>query len=172
MGDMETAVLADPHTMPRRRPTLGLLTSRLNRGFHRAALMRIAEAAHAFGANLICFDGGILAPPGTADAAANALYDLVGPEAVDGLIIWSSALDWIVNEAQTEAFCRRFSPLPVVSVGRVFSGIPSVLVDNYQGMRDAVCHLIEHHDYRRIAFSAGPRARRRRSCASGRTATR
>ena len=75
---------------------------------------------------------------------------------MDGLIIWSSALDWIVNEAQTEAFCRRFSPLPVVSVGRAFAGIPSVLVDNYQGMRDAVCHLIEHHGHRRIAFLRGP----------------
>ena len=153
---MEIAVQADPHTMPKKRPTLGLLTSQLNRGFHRAALMRIAEAAHVFGANLICFDGGILAPPGAADAAANALYDLVGPDAVDGLIIWSSALDWIVNEAQTEAFCRRFSPLPVVTVGRAFAGIPSVLVDNYQGMRDAVCHLIEHHGHRRIAFLRGP----------------
>ena len=78
------------------------------------------------------------------------------PNAVDGLIIWSSALDWIVNEAQTEAFCRRFSPLPVVSVGHAFAGIPSVLVDNYQGMRDAVCHLIEHHGHRRIAFLRGP----------------
>ena len=153
---MGTSVQVDPHTMPKKRPTLGLLTSQLNRGFHRAALMRIAEAAHAFGANLICFDGGILAPPGAADAAANALYDLVGPDAVDGLIIWSSALDWIVNEAQTEAFCRRFSPLPVVTVGRAFAGIPSVLVDNYQGMRDAVCHLIEHHGHRRIAFLRGP----------------
>ena len=153
---METAVQVDQRKMPKRRPTLGLLTSQLNRGFHRAALMRIAEAAHAFGANLICFDGGILAPPGAADAAANALYDLVGPHAVDGLIIWSSALDWIVHEAQTEAFCRRFSPLPVVTVGRAFAGIPSVLVDNYQGMRDAVCHLIEYHGYRRIAFLRGP----------------
>ncbi len=56
-----------------------------------------------------------------------------------------------------DAFCRRFSPLPVVSVGRAFVGIPSVLVDNYQGMRDAVGHLIEHHGYRRIAFLRGPK---------------
>ena len=47
---MDTAVQVDPRKMPKRRPTLGLLTSQLNRGFHRAALMRIAEAAHAFGA--------------------------------------------------------------------------------------------------------------------------
>jgi signal transduction histidine kinase/DNA-binding LacI/PurR family transcriptional regulator/CheY-like chemotaxis protein len=153
---METADPAGSPVPPRKRPTLGLLTSRLDRGFHRAALMRIAEGARASGANLICFDGGVLAPAGTA-AAANALYDLVGPAAVDGLIIWASALDWIVDATQMDAFCRRFSPLPVVSVGRAFAGIPSVLVDNYQGMRDAVSHLIEDHGYRRIAFLRGPK---------------
>jgi DNA-binding LacI/PurR family transcriptional regulator len=31
-----------------------------------------------------------------------------------------------------------------------------VLVDNYRGMREAVTHLIEVHDYRRIAFIRGP----------------
>ena len=75
---------------------------------------------------------------------------------IDGLVIWSSALDWQVTEGTMEAFCRRFTSLPVVSVGRAFAGIPSVLVDNYQGMRDAVCHLIEHHGHRRIAFLRGP----------------
>ena len=43
---METAVQVDQRKMPKRRPTLGLLTSQLNRGFHRAALMRIAGHAH------------------------------------------------------------------------------------------------------------------------------
>ena len=65
----------------------------------------------------------------------NVLYDLVGPANVDGLIIWASALDWELSAEQMEAFCRRFAPLPVVTVGRLFEGLPSVLVDNYQGMR-------------------------------------
>ena len=95
--------------------------------------MRITEAAHAFGANLICFDGGILAPPDAAEAAANALYDLVSPDAVDGLIIWSSVLDWIVHEAQTEAFCRRFSPLPVITVGRALPASPACSLTTTRG---------------------------------------
>jgi len=33
-------------------------------------------------------------------------------------------------------------------------------VDNYQGMRAAVTHLIEHHGYRRIAFLRGPEGAR------------
>ncbi len=43
-----------------------------------------------------------------------------------------------------------------MSVGLPLPGIPSVLVGNYQGMRDAVEHLIEVHGFRRIAFIRGP----------------
>ena len=142
------------------RVTIGMLTSQLNRGFHRAAFLGVAEAAHRLGATLICFEGGVLTPAGSPEAAANTLYDLVGPAAVDGLIIMSSALDWEIGEAGMEAFCRRFAPLPVVSVGRAFPRIPGVLVDNYQGMRAAVTHLIKRHDYRRIAFLRGPEGAR------------
>ncbi|HEX9117247.1 MAG TPA: phosphoserine phosphatase, partial [Anaerolineae bacterium] len=142
--------------MPGARLTIGLLIAELNRGFHRAAFFGIAAAAANAGADLISFDGGLLAAAGSPETAANVLYDLVGPSVVDGLIIWASALDWNVGAAQTEAFCRRFAPLPVVTVGRAFAGIPSVLVDNYGGMRAALRHLIEHHGQRRIAFLRGP----------------
>jgi C4-dicarboxylate-specific signal transduction histidine kinase len=36
--------------------------------------------------------------------------------------------------------------------------MPSVLVDNVRGMRDAIEHLIVQHGYRRIAFIRGPEA--------------
>lgn len=153
-----------PHTLPSRRPVLGMLTSQLNRGFHRAAFRAVSEVATGLGASIICFDGGVLAPDGGAVAAdtgqANVIYDLVSPETVDGLIIWSSALDWDIGEAGMAAFCRRFTRMPVVSVGRAFDGIPSILVDNYQGMRAAVDHLIERHGYRRLAFLRGPEGAR------------
>lgn len=135
---------------------MGLLESQLDRGFHRAALRSIAAAARATGANLVCFDGGVLAADGGSTSMPNVLYDLVGPANVDGLIIWASALDWELTAEQTEAFCRRFAPLPVVTVGRVFDGIPGVLVDNYQGMREAARHLIVDHGFSRIAFLRGP----------------
>lgn len=145
-------------------PTLCQLTSQLNRSFHRAALRVISEAARSFGANFVCFDGGVLAPadPGgvTTAGEGNVLYDLVSADAVDGVIIWSSALDWDVGEAGMGVFCRRFTDIPTVSVGRALNGIPSILVDNYQGMRAAVAHLIEHHGYRRVAFLRGPEGAR------------
>jgi PAS domain S-box-containing protein len=139
------------------RPTIGLLMTRFEREFHRASWSGIADAALERDVNLICFDGGILRTPEGFAAQGNVLYDLVSSETIDGLIIWSSILDWAVESEEMEAFCKGFRPLPVVSVGREMEGVPSILVDNYQGMREEVAHLVEVHGYRRIAFIRGPK---------------
>jgi PAS domain S-box-containing protein len=139
------------------RPTIGLLMTGFAREFHRAAWSGIADATLEQGVNLICFDGGILRTPEGFDAQGNVLYDLVSAERIDGLIIWTSILDWAVEPEEMEAFCKRYHPLPTVSVGRMVEGTPSILVDNYQGMREEVSHLVEVHGYRRIVFIRGPK---------------
>jgi PAS domain S-box-containing protein len=144
-------------TEKKKRPTIGLLMTRFEREFHRASWSGIADAALERDVNLICFDGGILRTPEGFAAQGNVLYDLVSSETIDGLIIWSSILDWAVESEEMEAFCKGFRPLPVVSVGREMEGVPSILVDNYQGMREDVAHLVEVHGYRRIAFIRGPK---------------
>ncbi len=138
------------------RPVIGLFESQLGRGFHRASLLSVRAAVLAAGADFVCFDGGVLAPTSSRESPANVLYDLAGPRNVDGLIIWASALDWELRPGQMEAFCRRFTSVPVVTVGRAFSGIPGILVDNYQGMRLAAEHLLREHGRRKIAFLRGP----------------
>jgi hypothetical protein len=52
-------------------------------------------------------------------------------------------------------FHRSFHPLPVVSITVPMEGIPTVLIDSYQGMQDLLAHLIEFHGYRRLAFIPG-----------------
>ena len=42
----------------------------------------------------------------------------------------------------------------------VLDGIPSVVLDSYQGMREAMAHLIEVHGRRRLAFIRGPQGHR------------
>ncbi len=141
-------------------PVLGLLISRLDRGFHRAAWLAVADAARAHGASLICFDGGVLRYPHGFDAQANVLYDLVDARRVDGLVFWSSTLDWSVEPREMEDWRRCYGSLPVVSVGRPLEGVPSILADNYQGMREAVLHLVRDHGYRHLAFLRGPKGNR------------
>jgi signal transduction histidine kinase/DNA-binding LacI/PurR family transcriptional regulator/DNA-binding response OmpR family regulator len=89
------------------------------------------------------------------DTKANILNDLVSPKIADGIIVISSLLSAPTSPDEFRERCRRFHPLPVVSLGIAYEGIPSVVLDNSAGMYDAVSHLIEVHHLRKIAFIHG-----------------
>jgi DNA-binding LacI/PurR family transcriptional regulator len=141
------------------RPTIGLLIHAITGagGYESAVWNGVADAARDRDANLICFPGGMLYPSPTEepDAQRNAVYDLATADNVDGLII-SGALGGFVTPEESESFYDRYHPLPMVSIAQTQEGIPSVLVDNYGGMRSVIVHLTQVHGCRRIAFIRGP----------------
>ena len=114
------------------------------------------DAAREQQVDLVCFVGRELEDPRGFGAQANAIYDLVDPQRLDGLIVWTTTLGLFVGPERLDEFCRRFEPLPIISVEQVLAGSPSLLMDNRQGMFDAISHLIETHDLRRIGFVRGP----------------
>jgi DNA-binding LacI/PurR family transcriptional regulator/anti-anti-sigma regulatory factor len=116
----------------------------------------VVDAAQAHDVNLICFPGWSPNYPSGFQAQANVLYDLVTPENVDGIVTWASAIGNYMTADEIQAFHERYHPLPMVSVGRTLEGIPSLLMDSYKGMHEAIVHLIEFHGYRRLAFIRGP----------------
>jgi PAS domain S-box-containing protein len=138
------------------RPTLGALKISLHNTVERVQWHGLLDAAQEYDVNLLGFFGEALHIPDRFSAQANILYRLINPDRVDGLIVFSEALESYVDHQTMAAFLRHFHPLPVVSVERQFPGIPSILMDNYQAMRAMVRHLIEDHHYRRIAFIRGP----------------
>jgi DNA-binding LacI/PurR family transcriptional regulator len=137
-------------------PTIGLLTARVSDELGATFWDGALDAAREYGANLLAFAGGILRSPHGFDSQANILYDLVCAENVDGLVIDGGLLSHYIGLEALEDFCERYRDLPLVVVEVTPKGIPSVLVDFYQGMRDVIAHLIEIHGYRRIAFIRGP----------------
>jgi DNA-binding LacI/PurR family transcriptional regulator/GAF domain-containing protein len=114
------------------------------------------DVAWARDVNLICVPGGALHSPIEFDVQANVLYDLIGADNVDGLIIWGGGLGQFVGAEEIRRLCEQYRPLPIVNAALLLEGIPSVRVNNYRGMREAVTHLIETHGYRRIGFIRGP----------------
>ena len=110
---------------------------------------------------------GELRSPNGFEAQSNVIFDLVEAESLDGLIIWSAALDFYLSPAEMKEFYSRYRPLPIVSVEQEVAGLPSLVMDNKQGMCEAVSHLIEVHGYRRIAFIRGPEPRRGARTVSG-----
>ncbi len=137
------------------RPTIGLLIVGVLPPNEELLWSGVVDAARQYDVNLISFCGNSVHHPDPVVAQANVLYDLPNPHNVDGLLICSSSLTWYLADEELLAFFRRYHPLPCISLDRVVPGIPSVIKDNYQGMYDALAHLIEVHGYRRLAFLHG-----------------
>ena len=114
------------------------------------------DAAQKYTVNLFSFIGGPLQTPEGFLAQAAVTFDLVNPDHFDGLIIWAEAVGPFLAEEELRNFCQRYTSIPIVTIERAFEGIPAILMDNYQSMREAMIHLIETHGYRRIAFIRGP----------------
>ncbi|MBN1219606.1 MAG: substrate-binding domain-containing protein [Anaerolineae bacterium] len=138
------------------RSTIGFLAFGIDDHVGNAIWTGIANTARQRDANLICFVGEKLRNPNGYLAQANVLYDLVDPSRIDGLVIWTSTIGAFVDQDVGAAFCASYHLLPIISLGTIQKGIPSVVVESYQGVRQLMAHLIEEHGYRRLAFIRGP----------------
>ncbi|MGB8294003.1 MAG: substrate-binding domain-containing protein [Polyangia bacterium] len=106
--------------------------------------------------DLLMIFGRGLDEPDRGCAAHNAIFDLVGPERADGVIVLSSLLTGFCGFEGLAQRVRRYSPLPICSIGTELPDIPSLTIDDSVGMRAAVEHLVRDHHCRRVAFIAGP----------------
>ena len=77
---------------PARRHTVGLLTHGAGDPNSEAVWAGVESVAREHDVNLICFPGKPLRSPHGHEAQSNVIFDLAGPENVDGLIIWSGVL--------------------------------------------------------------------------------
>jgi DNA-binding LacI/PurR family transcriptional regulator/anti-anti-sigma regulatory factor len=138
------------------RLTIGYLASGIHGASAAAQWSGVLDAAQEHGANVVCFPGFELCDPRGFQAQANVLYSLVGAENVDGVISWASTIGNYVDADELWALHEHYRPLPVVTIGRVMEGFPGLLMDSYEGVREAIVHLIEVHGFRRIVFIRGP----------------
>jgi phosphoserine phosphatase RsbU/P len=123
-----------------------------------AILAGVTETVTSAGANLLCFVGGSL-PADPQASARHRIFDFVGPQSVDGVVVLTATLMHQVGRGGVESFCKtRLHNLPHCSIGVTLPGVPSVTAKNDQGIQQVVGHLTNEHGHRRIAFVRGPLA--------------
>ncbi|HEU4322411.1 MAG TPA: substrate-binding domain-containing protein [Roseiflexaceae bacterium] len=144
-----------PQLTPDRRAVVGFLSSNIHVGVSRTLWLGVVDAAARHDVSLVCFPGGGLRAAG-AERQRNLLYDLADPQLLDGLVAWSSTITGASAPDEAAAFYQRYRPLPMVSMVQPVEATPNLSVDSYQGMREAICHLVEVHGYRRLGFIRGP----------------
>ncbi|WP_083661386.1 substrate-binding domain-containing protein [Actinophytocola xanthii] len=134
------------------RLTIGLVTANIHLGVGATLWSGALDAARRHDVNLICFPGGEV---GATDRPRNRVYDLAGPDLLDGLICWASTLGLPVAHARAERLGRQFGRLPMVSLNGAMGEDRPLTLDSYRGMCTAISHLIEVHGRRRLAFIRG-----------------
>lgn len=138
------------------RITLGLLVDWIKDPYQNAVFSAIARACVENDVNLLCATGGNLDPNDLFWSQRKILYELIGPQNVDGLIVMGGNIGTFIGPQRLRQFLTRFEPLKSVCIAYGLEGTPSVLVDNRIGLREVVEHLIMIHHCRRIAFIRGP----------------
>jgi PAS domain S-box-containing protein len=135
------------------RWTIGFLTAHFGDFRFHGTWTGIADVVRERGANLVCFPvQDIASESAMSGNMAAALGDLITPARIDGLITHQ----WWSDQAWFEQIYDRYRPLPIVTIFRQYPGYLGVGVDNYQGMRAMLRHLVEDHGYRRLAYIRGP----------------
>jgi DNA-binding LacI/PurR family transcriptional regulator len=138
------------------RATVGVLVDWFKDSYQSTVLAGLSDAALRGNTNLVIFAGGVLGAPAADGLDRNFVFDLPGPRNVDGMVVLGCALSNQLGTAAVEALVSRWSPMPLASVALALPGIPSVLLDEAPGMRQALEHLVARHGCRRIAFIRGP----------------
>ncbi len=146
----------NPEPAERGRPVVGFLVDCIDDSYQNELLSTLIDAAHQLGASLLCFAGGNPSVDGSHSSPRSRVYDLVGPETVDALILSAGTLESGLGAARVERFIRKFGDIPLVSIGVPIHGVPSVVLDNVDGMQRLVSHLIRVHGCQNIAFIRGP----------------
>ncbi|SEQ47874.1 substrate-binding domain-containing protein [Lentzea albida] len=116
----------------------------------------VSDGARHHGCDLVCFVGSELDHPDPHKRRANTVYDLISPNRIDALVVWTTRVGQLIGSEGMQEYVKQYAPMPIVSVETPLAQWPTILMDNRNGMKQAVDHLIEVHGKRRIAFIRGP----------------
>jgi sigma-B regulation protein RsbU (phosphoserine phosphatase) len=138
------------------RPTIGLLMDWASSSYQVKVWSGVAELARERNVNLINFVSGALSSVHSGGREHSKFFRLINTDNIDGLIILPSSIAHSIGSDAITSFLDKFQTLPLVSIAMKLDGIPSIVTDNKNGMRDLLEHLIDIHGYEHYAFIKGP----------------
>lgn len=131
---------------------IGVVLNILDEEYQISVYKGIVQKAQEMGIELVCFQQEnirITEDEPVSRFPNKEFFDL------DGIILITSVITGnaeFINRGDVE---RVWGNLPVVSVGQKIEGIPSVLIETEDSMKQLVEHLIITHNYRKFLFISG-----------------
>ncbi|MEM7129552.1 MAG: response regulator [Chloroflexota bacterium] len=138
------------------RKTIGILISDFEWRYCLPLWQGVEQRCAELDINLITIQGYGLQNPIAWTLSRNRIYQLAAKMDLDGILVSASICQHCSPDELAE-FIAQFPPIPMVSLSTIIPGLPSVLIDDYGGMKQAVAHSIDVHNARRIMFLRGPK---------------
>lgn len=142
----------------RRRPSLFVLTDYLDRtrdGYEATLRKGFEKRCSDLGIRLVIVVGHALTSGDTSTDPYARIFDHVGFDAADGVVLISSGL---AAQSGNDALMRlvlHMGRLPMCSLGQPLPGYPSVLCDNRAGMMAVVEHVVRVHQRKHLLYIDG-----------------
>lgn len=115
---------------------IGVVLDMFDARYQAELLKQLRLAALQRRTELVVFPGGRLGSQDRGCPRRKSVYELVSSAALDGAILLSSCLSAEVGPSVMLDFCRGLG-VPLCSIGDAVAGVPSLLVNNEQGIGNA-----------------------------------
>jgi DNA-binding LacI/PurR family transcriptional regulator len=138
------------------RKAIALVIDCLYNAYERELWPGVVEAARDGNADLFLLPGEYPYAPNEEECRKNVIYRFLANPRIQGIVMVSTTLSKYQSAESVYAYVRRFTAVPVVSLGVEFGDTWNFTVSNRGGMKKAVDHLIEVHEIKKICFLRGP----------------
>ncbi|MGC8764749.1 MAG: diguanylate cyclase [Brevinematia bacterium] len=139
-----------------KRPIIGVLIAQLEGKYQSPIFKGISRKAEELDVNLIFFNGKLPNSPFNFEKNENIIYDLAHSPLIDGLVFVSGNLSNFLSYEEFLSFFNKFDLKAKVSISIEIKNYPSIIINNKKAMKEMISHLIEEHNYKKIAFVSGP----------------
>lgn len=146
----------------KRRLNIGFLVDDLDNYFSNQACKGAELAAQAIDANLFIFPGHYIGKPDSKYADKkyeyqyNSVFSLPAKSNVDIIYILQGTICSRADKETQKAFLESLPKVPIVCLFSSFEGYHSVTFDNESGFSQAIRHLIDKHEAKKIGYVSGP----------------
>jgi len=142
-------------SVKKKRLTIGFQISNLYDDYPKQLLSGIIDVARERDVNLLVFPGESPGSPHGFDYQSNVIYEYINNNNVDALVFTSSVISEYISGEEFLNFFRKYHSLPMVSMAVRVEGVPGVFIHNKDSVMLSMQHLIEKHNFRKIAFIQG-----------------
>jgi diguanylate cyclase (GGDEF)-like protein len=139
-----------------KRITIGFQSLSLYGYYYQALLRGICDEIKTEGANLLLFPGRCYPHPYGFEYQNSLIYNFMSKENIDGLIVTPGSMIDFIGKNETLKFYDKYKDIPSVSLNIRIPGAPVIEINNVEGFRTLIEHLLEEHGFRRPAFIHGP----------------